>query len=132
MVTLSLNTDQPDPVRQVLLWLKQPSTVEGASAETIPAFQIVGFRATDPTVPHHLPAKYVSRLPDLCRSRIITPPRLPPADLGVPPPLAPGKIRQAEVTRGSGAPRKAVRLSLLATRPQRQTGPLVLRIAQLR
>jgi len=41
MVTLSLNTDQPDPVRQVLLWLKQHRLLK-ASAETIPAFQIVG------------------------------------------------------------------------------------------
>jgi tetratricopeptide (TPR) repeat protein len=41
MVTLYLNTDQPDPVRQVLLWLKQHRLLK-ASAETIPAFQIVG------------------------------------------------------------------------------------------
>lgn len=41
MVTLRLNADNPDPVRQVLLWLKQHRLLK-ASAQTIPAFQIVG------------------------------------------------------------------------------------------
>jgi tetratricopeptide (TPR) repeat protein len=41
MVTLPLNIDNPDPVRQVLLWLKQHRLLK-ASAQTIPAFQIVG------------------------------------------------------------------------------------------
>ena len=41
IVTLRLNDQQPDPVRQVLLWLKQHRLLK-ASAQTIPAFQIVG------------------------------------------------------------------------------------------
>jgi tetratricopeptide (TPR) repeat protein len=41
MVTLPINADQPDPVRQVMLWLKQQRLLK-ASAQTIPAFQIVG------------------------------------------------------------------------------------------
>ncbi len=41
LVSLRLDDQQPDPVRQVLLWLKHHRLLK-ASAHTIPAFQIVG------------------------------------------------------------------------------------------
>ena len=41
MVSLRLDMARPDPVRQVLLWLKHHRLLK-ASADTIPAFQIVG------------------------------------------------------------------------------------------
>jgi tetratricopeptide (TPR) repeat protein len=41
IVTLRLDTEKPDLVRQVLLWLKQHRLLK-ASAQTIPAFQILG------------------------------------------------------------------------------------------
>ena len=41
MVTLFLDPEHPDPVRQVLIWLKQRRLLK-ASAQTIPAFQILG------------------------------------------------------------------------------------------
>lgn len=41
MVTLRIDVENPDLVRQVLLWLKQHRLLK-ASAQTIPAFQILG------------------------------------------------------------------------------------------
>lgn len=41
LVTLHLDASHPDLVREVLLWLKQQRWL-GSSAQTIPAFQILG------------------------------------------------------------------------------------------
>lgn len=92
MVTLHLNVDNPDPVRQVLLWLKQHRLLK-ASAQTIPAFQIVGIEyltGRSPTLQNKFLASltYVDALITRLDCRLL---------IWVPRPWL-GKIRQAVPT----------------------------------